>query len=265
MPFSMAMVSGGGRFYSLVIPVDDLAIAFDVEAEVFAAYGVTTRPFDRIRVTVNASRLVADLSTSLTIDGDGLDDQATLEIALSGGEIDGRGGDGGNGGAGIYDAEPPGRDLSRVGQPGDAGGTAIRCGCPTTVTGTGTLSKGYGGGGGGGGAATGLSVEEGGGGGGGGAPLGAFGSGGLSGLSGGGSDSGQDGTVATTVLKGLGGAGGGTLAGDGGDGGDSTSVAQAGDAGTKVGGAAGADGNAVDTQGFAFVVDPGIVVVGAII
>jgi hypothetical protein len=67
------------------------------------------------------------------------------------------------------------------------------------------------------------------------------------------------------LLKGLGGVEGGIRAGDGGDGGDSTIAQQAGDFGTKSGGAAGADGNAIDTQGFSFIVDPGIVIVGATI
>ena len=265
MPFSMAMVSGGGRFYSLVIPVEDLAIAVDVEAEVFAAYGVTTRPFDRIRVTVNATTLVAATTGDFAIDGDGLHDQALLEIALTGGLVSGRGGDGGNGGAGGFEAEPPGFDMSTAGQSGDFGGTAIRCGCPTTVTGTGTLSKGYGGAGGGGGAGQSLGVQEGGGGGGGSAPLGLGGAGGQSRLDGGGPDPGLPGADATILLLGLGGLGGGSIAGDGGNGGDPTVAQQNGQYGTKPGGIAGIDGNAVDTQGFAFVVDPGIVVVGAII
>lgn len=260
MPFNAAIVGVGVKVFRLSIPVEDLSSTFDVEAEVLAQYGVPTRVGSRIELTVDATNVVAATTAGYAIDADAVDDAAALEIILSGGVLHGRGGAGGDGGLGDLEVNGGSSDNSEDGDPGLDGGLALRCGCPTTITGTGTVTKGYGGGGGGGGSPFPPDDGEGGGGGGGGAPLGLGGSGGQ----GVGGPNGPDGDTATVLLLGLGGAPTG-FSGEGGNGGDENVAALPGGDGSQTGGIAGIDGDAIDTQGFAFIVDPGIVIVGATI
>lgn len=255
------MVAAGTRFFPLTITAEDLISTYDVEAEVLAQYGVNTGVGDTIKLTVSAVDVVAASTGAYAIDADGLNNLAMLEIIfIVGSMVAGRGGSGGAGGLGDWDAEPPATDLSLPGSAGAFGGNAIRLGCPTTLSGEGLISAGHGAGGGGGGGSAGFGTRFGGGGGGGGAPLGQGGVGGP-----GGSAPGIGGTTALVTVKGDGGLAGGAQAGDGGDGGDSSpSPAQAGLFGTKIGGAAGADGIALVTQGFSHVADPGVIIEGSI-
>jgi hypothetical protein len=64
------------------------------------------------------------------------------------------------------------------------------------------------------------------------------------------------------LLLGLGGAPT-SFSGVGGNGGDENVAAEAGSPGSQSGGIAGVDGDAIDTQGFSFIVDPGITIIGA--
>ena len=264
----MAMAGVGGRIFNLApLLVEDLALAYNVEAQIASQFpgAAPTKKLDRIVMTLGGVDFVAASRAGYAIDGDGLHDEAILIIKIDAStNIYGRGGDGGKGGDGEWDAEPPGTDLSIAGVSGSSGGTAIRFGCETLIKGSGGLiTKGYGGGGGGGGGATGVGNISGGGGGGGGAALGSGGAKGIDqSLS---SDDGVAGTQATNTANGTGGAAGGAEAGAGGDGGDSGSAAVAGNIGTKLGGSAGSDGNAIDSQGFTNSIDGAITVTGAII
>jgi len=264
MPFNQILLSGGRRFFSLSISAEDLSSTYDVEAEVISNYGISgTIKGDSIQLNVAAVNVVAATTSGYAVDADGLHDEALFEIVLAGGGfLSGRGGDAGRGGLGWWDAEPPAQDRSITGQAGGNGGAAIRYGCDTTLSGTGTVRKGYGGGGGGGGGATSSSNRGGGGGGGGGAPLGAGGVGGGSDPAG---NSGSNGTVATVPNNGTGGTEGHVVAGDGGDGGDTGSVAQAGEGGTGGIGAAGSDGDAIHKQGFAHSAGGGITITGPVV
>lgn len=266
MPFNMAMAGVGGRSFILAITAEDLAINYDVEAQISSQFpsAAPTRAADVIKLTISAVDLVASSTSVYAIDGDGLHDDAILNIILiSGAFISGLGGKGGRGGDGDFEIEPEPLDLSTVGSPGLNGGAAMRFGCETNISGTGTISKGYAGGGGGGGGATSGSQEHGGGGGGGGSALGDGGAGGI--RIGGGAGGGSSGDVATVTAKGDGGAAGGANAGAGGDGGDSAGVAVNGSNGTKAGGSAGSDGNAVNSQGFTHSEGGSVTVVGNII
>jgi len=259
MPFSMAAAGVGGRFFPLTLTLEDLSSTYDIEAEVVSNFGVSTKAGDIIRVTVSAVDVVAATTSGYAIDGNGLDNDARLEIIFTASSyVSGRGGVAGNGGVGSWDQEL-GIDLSSVGANGNNGGTAIRYGCPTTLSGAGDIIKGYGAGGGGGGGAISNSTEHGGGGGGGGAALGTGGAGGA------GSDgTGVAGGTATVTADGGAGAAGGAQAGAGGRGGDSAAAAANGASGTKAGGTAGTDGNAIDTQGFSHTTS-GVTITGAVV
>lgn len=264
MPFNLAIASGGRRTFPLAITAEDLALNYNVEAEVVSQYGLSTAKNDVVVLTIAAVDLVAASTSGYAIDADGLHDEAEFKLVLTTGcLISGRGANGGDGGRTWWDAEES-TDLSSVGSVGSNGGSAIRYGCPTTISGTGTIRKGYGGGGGGGGGAVGDSNDGGGGGGGGGAPLGDGGDGGLDfGL---GSNVGDPGSAATVTTLGDGGLAGGTNGGDGGDGGDSTPTAQQnGSIGTKSGGAAGSDGDAIHTQTFDHSAGDNVTITGDII
>ena len=263
MPFNMALAGVGGRVFILAqLASEDLALAYNVEAQVISQFPTSggTILGDEIQLTLSGVDFIAATTTGYAIDADGLDDGAIFTInMIAGSVIRGRGGNAGKAGDGIFDPEPPAEDQSTVGSAGSSGGTCIRFGCKTRIIGTGTIESGHGGGGGGGGGAP-LGIEHGGGGGGGGSPLG---TGGLKGL--GSSGDGTNGTDATRTSKGIGGAAGGANAGAGGNGGEVGTIAQAGVSGVKAGGAAGADGNAIDSQGFAHSEGSNITVTGPII
>ena len=265
MPFNMAAAGVGGRIFNLSISAEDLSLSYNIEAEVISKFGIpATRASDRIILSLAAVDLVSSIRTAPAIDGNGLHDSAFLVIDFASGVwLSGRGGNAGNGGRGQWDTEPPGRDISRAGVLGSDGGIALRLGCPTELTGTGDVEKGYGAGGGGGAGATSANDAHGGGGGSGGAPLGNGGSGGVDVNEG--NDDGADGAAATNTTRGAPGAAGGVNAGSGGAGGDSGNVAQAGSNGLKNGGAAGTDGNAIDKQGFELTVGAGVTVTGDIV
>jgi hypothetical protein len=263
MPFNAPLLAGGRRTFLLAITSEDLASTYDIEGQLVSQYGITgTKSKDLVVLSIAGVNVVAATTSGFALDGNGLHNEANLIIKLTAGAlISGRGGNGGVGGNGEYDPEPPGIDLSTAGTSGLNGGTAVRYGCPTEWRGTGTISKGYGGGGGGGGGASGgsSSTWHGGGGGGGGAPLGVGGTNG-SGLGG----DGVVGSTAAVATLGAGGAAGGANAGAGGDGGESGTAQQVGANGTKVGGAAGSDGIAVQTNSHSHTVGGGITVVGTV-
>ena len=263
MPFNSMLLSGGRRIFILdALTVEDLALAYNVEAEVASKFpGITTRAGDLIMLTLGAVDFVASASGGYAIDADGLHDEALFKLTMTTGcQLFGKGGKGGKGGNGFWEPEPPGSDQSSAGSSGGNGGEAIRYGCPTEIDGTGLISKGYGAGGGGGGGAT-AGNAHGGGGGGGGMPLGALGSGG-SGAQG----AGSDGSAATISALGAGGAAGGANAGAGGDGGDDTpTTQQVGANGLQVGGAAGTDGDAIHTQTFSHTAGGGITITGTVV
>ena len=264
MPFNMAAAGVGGRFFPLSISAEDLSSTYDVESEISSQFGTTTKKADIIQLTVAAVNVIAATVSGYAIDADGVHDEAQLEIILTTGcLISGRGGAGGNGGRGEWEPETS-RDFSSAGSLGENGGTAIRYGCPTTLSGTGTISKGYGGGGGGGGYAADFASAAGGGGGGGGVPLGAGGLGGNDDTSPSTQD-GVGGNAATTSALGTGGAGGTPNAGDGGDGGESGTAQTNGSAGSKPGGLAGSDGDAIDTQTFSHTAGGGVTIVGSVV
>jgi hypothetical protein len=253
----MAIASGGQRFYALAITSEDLSSTYDVEAEVVSQYGIpNTLAGDIVKLTISAVDVVAATAGGYAIDADGLNAGARLEIVLTTGAlISGRGGAGGTGGNGVGDPEIP---IAGDGGDGGDGGVAIRYGCDTTISGTGTVSKGYGAGGGGGAAAT-TTDGYGGGGGGGGVPLGAAGAFGT-----GSTTNGTVGNAATVSALGAGGAGAAT-AGDGGDGGESGTAQENGQNGGASGGTAGSDGDAIDTQTFSHSAGGGITIVGAVV
>lgn len=253
MPFNMAVASGGRRFFLLQITSTDEAINYNVESQIISQYGVSgTLSGDAIKIEVSASiNLIAANTAVYAIDANDVDPDARLEINIGAGAlISGRGGNGGNGGTGFWDTEPPAQNRSTGGTAGSSAGTAIRYGCPTELTGAGTIRKGYGGGGGGGGGASGsIESEAGGGGGGGGAPLGIGGNGGITVNRSGGD--GVSGGTATVTADGGGGAAGDAAGGAGGAGGDSAGAAASGSAGGgSSGGTAGSDGDAIHTQTF---------------
>lgn len=248
MPFSSAITIGGDRrnFILAKLDIEDLAMLYDVEAQIALQFPLLAPSHrgDVINLAIGARDFAAALADNYAIDGDGLDSEATLILTCDAGcHIRGRGGDGGLGGFGDFEIDTPGG-------PGTSGGVTIRFGCPTEILGIATIEMGYGGGGGGAGA---IQVNGGGSGGGGGA---AFGSGGL-----GEYQNGQPGATATLLLGGAGGISGG---GDGGDGGSDGIPAQQGESTTKAGGAAGANGEAIVTQGFNLTTDPGITIIGDI-
>jgi len=263
MPFNHAIMGVGGRTFILAITAEDLAINYDVEAEVLSAFptsGGTVRG-DVVQLSVAAVDLVAASATGYAIDGDGLHDDAKLFISLTTGAwISGRGGKGGNGGKGEWTVfEPPaGSDTSTAGSGGSPSGRAIRFGCETHIIGTGDIERGYEGGGGGGGGAINASNVHGGGGGGGGAPLGLGGSGGI------GQPTGSAGGTATNTADGGGGLAGGAEGGNGGRGGDSVAAGATGSAGTTSGGSAGSVREAITTQGFTNTIAGTVTVTGAV-
>lgn len=251
MPFSGAMaISGAGRNITLAkLDAEDLAMLYDVEAQVllqFPALGASRRG-DIINLTIGGHIYVAALPSNYAIDADTVHDEARLVLTFElGVHIHGRGGSGGRGGFGDF-------EIQQNGSLGGAGGTAIRMGCPTDMLGIGNIQTGYGGGGGGAGA---MQVAGGGSGGGGGGSLGGGGAGEF--------QNGQPGTAATVDFGGIGGIG--TNGGDGGQGGNNGSPAEFGENIIgALGGAPGADGNALDTQGFNLVTDPGINFIGDLI
>ena len=263
MPFNRAVMFGGARSIILAsLTVEDLALAYDVEAQISSQFPglAPSRAGDKIQLTLAGVDFVAASAAGYAIDADGLHDDALFTLNIdSSTNIYAKGGVGGAGGFGEWDQEES-QDLSTVGSAGTNGGTAIRFGCETNIVGAGGLiTKGYGAGGGGG--ADGGPPAGGGGGGGGGAALGPGGTAG--GVQPPGS-AGSAGTVATNTANGTGGAGGNS-GGAGGDGGDSGGAAAAGTNGSKVGGAAGSDGNAIDSQGFTYSIDGAITVTGTII
>ena len=263
--FNQAAAGIGGRIFNLSISAEDLALSYDVEAEVISKFGVpNTRTGDRIILSLAAVDLVSSIRTAPAINGNGLHDSAFLVIDFTaGGWVSGRGGNAGKGGNGEWDLEPPGTDISRVGGVGQSGGIALRLGCPTELTGTGDVENGYGGGGGGTGGATSNADAHGAGGGGGGAPLGNGGAKGVDVNQG--NDDGVDGTAATNTVKGTGGTAGGANAGAGGNGGQQGTAAQNGGAGRTAGGLAGSDGNAIDKQGFTLTIGAGVTVTGPVV
>lgn len=265
MPFNRALMFAGARTFILAaLTVEDLALAYDVEAQIASQFPdmAPSLAGDKIQLTLGGVDFVSASIGSYAIDADGLHDDALFTLNIdSSTNIYARGGKGGYGGpcAALF---PP-IDISGAGEAGEDGGTAIRFGCETIIKGTGGLiTKGYGGGGGGGGNGS-VAPGSGGGGAGGGAALGALGDGGDALPPGG--LAGADGTAATNTANGVGGNGGDGNAGDGGDGGDSGSAAQAGTAGGKAGGVVGTDGDAIDSQGFDYTIDGAITVTGAII
>ncbi len=258
------MAGVGGGIFILNLTTEDLALNYNVEAEVVSQHGVATRAGDRVILNLSAVDFVASVSTGYAIDGNDLHNSAKLAIVFATGVwVSGRGGIGGAGGDGEWDLEPPGFDISRAGKVGKNGGVAIRLGCDTELLGTGDVERGYGGGGGGTGGATSNSDAHGGGGAGGGAPLGLGGAKGVDVNQG--NDDGVAGTAATNTVKGTGGAAGGANAGAGGNGGEQGTAAQNGGAGRVAGGLAGTDGNAIDKQGFVLTVGAGITVTGPIV
>lgn len=266
MPFNMAVAGVSGRRIILAsLTVEDLALAYDVEAQLASQFPLLAPSLagDVIGLTLEGVDFVAASAGGYVIDANGLHDDALFILSIdSSTNIYAKGGAGGVGGQGERDLEPPATDLSTVGLVGNNGGTAIRFGCETQIKGAGGLiTKGYGAGGGGGGSGSSGNVG-GGGGGGGGAALGSGGTGGAGIPPSDGN--GTDGTVATNTANGTGGAGADS-AGTGGDGGDSGGAATAGGAGSKAGGATGSDGNAIDSQGFTHSIDGAITVTGAII
>ena len=266
MPFNRATMFSGPRSIILAsLTVEDLALAYDVEAQISSQFPglAPSRAGDKIQLTLAGVDFVATSAAGFAIDADALHDDALFILNIdSSTNIYAKGGVGGIGGRGEWDTETS-SDLSAAGSAGNNGGTAIRFGCETNIVRAGGLiTKGYGAGGGGGGGATGLGDRGGGGGGGGGAALGNGGSGGFSFPVG---REGSAGTIATNTANGVGGAAGGAAGGAGGDGGDSGGAAAAGSVGTKAGGAAGSDGNAIDSQGFTYSIDGGITITGAII
>ena len=257
MPFNMAVAGIGGRTFILApLTLEDLSLAYNVEAEVLSQFPLqgATRATDQIQLTMSGVDFVAASRTGYAIDADGLHDLAVFSITmLSGCHILGRGGKGGKGGEGFEFEESNG-------VAGLSGGLAMRFGCETNIVGTGTIERGYGGGGGGAGNyLNGPQIGDGGGGGGGGVPFGAGGNGGL-----GNDNDGTSGTAATIVDKGV--KGTSAIGGDGGDGGENATPAQAGqNAGGQLGGAAGADADAIDSQEFTHSEGGSITVIGDII
>ena len=266
MPLNRATMFGGPRNIILAtLTTEDLALAYDVEAQISSQFPnlAPSRAGDKIQLTLGGVDFVAASTGGYVIDADGVHDDALFTLNIdSSTNIYARGGAGGAGGLGFWDAELS-QDFSGAGSAGANGGTAIRFGCETNIVGAGGLiTKGYGAGGGGGGGATNIGTRGGGGGGGGGAALGTGGFGGASEPSG---KEGVVGTIATNIANGVGGAAGGSAAGAGGNGGDSGGASVAGSAGTRAGGAAGSDGNAIDSQGFTHTIDGEITVTGTII
>lgn len=263
MPFNMAILGVGGRTFILAISAEDLAISYNIEAQIASEFpnAAPTIAGDRINLSIAAVDLVAASMAEYAIDGDGVHDDAILTMNFaSGALIAGKGGQGGKGGLASW-LNPI--DRSRAGFVGKDGGTAIRLGCETRFIGTGTIEKGYGGGGGGGAGAD-SSEAHGGGGGGGGFAHGDAGNGGVA--NGSSSNvSGDDGVAGDMLGGGAGGDAGGLAGGPGGDGGDSSDAAQAGTAGNTLGGIAGSDGDAINSQGFTHSEAGGITVTGDII
>jgi len=281
VPFNQAVAGVGGGLFILDLTTEDLALNFNVEAEVLSKFGVSTRAGDRIVINLSAVDFVASESGVYAIDGNGLDDNASLAIKFTAGTwLSGRGANGGKGGDAEFDIEES-TDISDPGSPGNNGGIAIRLGCDTELLGSGDVERGYGAGGGGGGGAPSSAGKDGGGGGGGGdwgpnagggggggggAPLGTNrGLGGTGGNASGGTGTvnGSVGSNATETAKGIGGAGGND-GGAGGNGAESGTASQAGGSGNAAGGSAGSDGGAISKQGFDLTVDGGITVVGAV-
>ena len=263
MPFNRAIAGIGGR--SFIFRIDaDRTTSFVVEDEVQSINsGQGTLPGDKVAIILASGvSLTGSIGIGAAIDGLGMNAQAFLNIVMTSSFIRGRGGRGGDGGdAGLVIGF-----LTQMedGAAGSTGRHAIRLGCPTTISGTGDVIRGYGGGGGGGGGAdTNFHVEPGSGGGGG-AALGAGGSAGsiLFGIPAPvlGED-GDDGTLTN------GGNGGDTVGpADGGDGGGPGAAEAGVSPPESSGGAAGADGDAINTQGGAFTVNvgAGITVTGPI-
>ena len=253
MAFNTAMMGIGGRIIILsALSAEDLAINYNVESQIASQFPNLAPSIakDIINLTISGDDYIASSRNVYAIDADGLHDEAKFQITLETGcWISGRGGDAGDGGIIPFGTGNPG-------SAGQAGGTAIRFGCPTTIEGTGTIEQGYGGGGGGG--SNDAGDKDGGSGGGGGAPLGAAGAGGA-----GFSNGGNNGTIATNTAKGLGGASVGA-GGFGGNGGENGTAAQAGESVSNSGGSAGSNGAAIASQGFSHSERGGITVVGAI-
>lgn len=238
------------KIHYLNISANISGITYNVKDQVLSQYGVDL---------VDGDTVVLDINPGLEIYGPGggstisfwpstypnsilyLDIGAGTTIAGGGGP----GGDGGDWTSG---------NQSVAGNQGGLGGTALFMGCPTIITGSGTIMQGYGGGGGG---STDAGTNKGGGGGGGGAAYGIGGQGGTSS----GPDS-PDGTAATLTARGLGGSGSGVASG--GNGGDSGNSPQAGSSVSAAGGAAGSNGNAINKAGFSLSYS-GVTITGSIV
>lgn len=257
MPFNHPLLISMGRSFRLTISVDQNT-TYDVATAIAAAYGgAVTRAGDKITLNVNAD-VVSTLNTGYAIDAHTVHDGAFLRIIVALGKVVyGKGGAGGKGGDAERDFDPS-TNVAYPGVAGGAGGSAIRCGCKTRISGTGTITKGYPGGGGGGGTFSGHPGH----GGGGGAALGAAGAAGaVLGVTG---HVALPGTAASKTVQGIGGSGGGGVNANGGNGADSGHAAVAGTNASQNGGAAGADtGIAVLTQGFDVVITD-VTVVGAV-
>ena len=139
MPFNMAAAGVGGRIFNLSISAEDLALSYNIEAEVISKFGIpATRTGDRIILSLAAVDLVSSIRTAPAIDGNGLHDSAFLGIDFTSGVwLSGRGGNAGDGGRGQWDAETPGRDISRAGVLGSGGGISLLLGSTTERIGTG--------------------------------------------------------------------------------------------------------------------------------
>ena len=264
MPFSTAMVGlGKDRVFTLAkLDAEDLATLYVVDTQLATQFPTLapTRPGDIVQLTLGGFIFVAALADNYCIDAGGLDDQAKFELTLEAGcFVYGRGGTGGKGGDAVFGS------IQDDGLPGFIGGTAIRLGCPTNISGIGTIERGYGGGGGGGGRLIQPSnITVGGIGGGGGAPLGGGGLGGI-GIGGLAQVAGDPGFMATILLGGAAGDGP-SISPDGGDGGSSGILAQDGVGGpNSSGGIGGTDGDSIDSQGFAPTLGSNIIIIGPII
>jgi len=236
MAFNSVLAMGlSGRSFLLVLASGDTE--YVVENNLVTTYPTSggSKAGDIITLSIPPGVVRgASNTSSYAINGDTLHNGARLIIIVGiTATITGHGGAGGAGG--IYTAGSP--ESGAPGSPGENGGTAVKLGCYTTISGSGTVTKGYGGGGGGGPDTT---LNRGGCGGGGGA-------GSYPSVAGAGQSPAEWGGFGTLTT---GGAGGTTNGFDGGKGGDIGSPAVAGQNGTNVGGAAGTDGKAIELNGF---------------
>jgi len=241
IPFGPAFGMAGRRFIEFNVTANDDTL------NVATLVGTTAdAPF--ILFNLNGHDILTTNTTQIAINASTVNDFCDLVIDFEGGKARARGGDGGDGG--WEDADPT---QFFPGGPGGAGGTAISLGCNTKAVGPGDVLGGFGGGGGGG-----SQVGADGCGGGGGAPLG------LKGVnrSIGNNPEPADGTDATELANGVGGTANGLNGGNGGDGGGAP---QDGENGVPaLGGDAGANGKAVDLNGFTWTTSGGLNIVGAV-